>query len=104
MLFTGSVRVYTDVQQGSKITDPTDLSMAQESIDAAVRAERLFLPTVLHCELDENLRRVVSEERRNGGTMKLTRLGRMMDMRAKYVLSRFETGNERGISRRWNWT
>jgi hypothetical protein len=66
MLFTGLVRIYTDVQPGSRITDPTDFSIAQASLDAAVRAECLFFSVVLHCELDENLWRAVNEERRNG--------------------------------------
>ena len=61
MLFTGLVRVHIDVQEGSQITDPTDFSMAQESIDAAVRAEHPSLSVVLLYELDENRRRVVSE-------------------------------------------
>ena len=39
---------------------------------AAQRADRLFIPICLTCEVDENLRRVTSEERKRSSTTKLT--------------------------------
>jgi hypothetical protein len=66
-----------------------DDGVAAEYQMAAKRAARLFVPICLTCEADENLKRVVSDERRCGGTTKLLDPEEVRRFQGRYELYRF---------------
>jgi hypothetical protein len=71
-----------------------DDGVAGEYQRAARRAGRLFVPVCLTCGAEENLRRVVSEERKCGGTTKLLDPEEVRSMRGRYELYRFGVDEE----------
>jgi hypothetical protein len=75
-------------------TQPADIDVAEEYRAAAQRAERVFIPVVLMCDVDENARRLQSEERGQSGTTKLTDVESLRQMRQSYELYQFEVAEE----------
>ncbi|KAH7085278.1 hypothetical protein BKA63DRAFT_597947 [Paraphoma chrysanthemicola] len=54
-----------------RATTPAGIAIVQEFKASAQRAGRMFVPVCLVCEEGENMRRLTSEERKDGGTTKL---------------------------------
>jgi hypothetical protein len=80
--WAGSVVVCTDFRA-------TGDAIAGEYQMAAKRAGRLFVPVCLECGVEENLKRVVSDERKCGGTTKLVDPEEVTKFRGMYELHRF---------------
>jgi hypothetical protein len=80
-----SVVVCTDFRAAGDDDD----GVAAEYQMAAKRAGRLFVPICLTCGADENLKRVVSDERGCGGTTKLLDPEEVRRFQGRYELYRF---------------
>lgn len=65
-------------------------AVGAEYEDAALRAGRVFIPVVLHCDQSENLKRAVSTERQESGTTKLTDVEILAELRAEHVMLTFD--------------
>jgi hypothetical protein len=79
----------------SQTNDELGSSVAREYQVAARQAGRPFRPVYVHCDAEENIRRVASDQRVNGGTGKLTDCAILRDIREKCVLFEFE--DEEGL-------
>jgi hypothetical protein len=85
--WAGSVVVCTDFRAaGDAITGEYQM--------AAKRAGRLFVPVCLECGVEENLKRVVSDERVCGGTTKLVDPEEVRKFRGMYKLHSFGVDEE----------
>ncbi|PSN62752.1 hypothetical protein BS50DRAFT_680100 [Corynespora cassiicola Philippines] len=82
----GKVVVMTDFQIDNKL----GRSVTAEFAEAAERAGRLFVPIVLTCSLEENIRRITSENRRHGRTAKLIDPGTLGAIRCEHESLMFE--------------
>ncbi|GIZ43980.1 hypothetical protein CKM354_000718900 [Cercospora kikuchii] len=78
--------VFTDCQSKNELGS----AIGAEYEDAALRAGRVFIPVVLHCDQSENLKRAVSTERQESGTTKLTDVEILAELRAEHVMLTFD--------------
>ncbi|KAF2498953.1 hypothetical protein BU16DRAFT_455409 [Lophium mytilinum] len=78
--------IFTDFQTQNSL----GRAVANEYLDAARRAGRRFVPIYLTCDVTENVRRMVSEERVGGGMTKLVDARVLEEMRERCELFRFK--------------
>ncbi|CAK1363973.1 unnamed protein product [Cercospora beticola] len=85
--------VFTDYQSKNELSS----AVGAEYKDAALRAGRVFIPVVLHCDQSENLKRAVSTERQESGTTKLTDVEILAELRAEHVMLTFDQPTQLGL-------
>ena len=82
-------RFFIDFQPSSDLGH----QVAREYEAAALRAGREFLPVNIECDIKENIRRLMSPQRRIYGTTKLLDPETLKEIRSRhYFLYRFSTG------------
>jgi hypothetical protein len=79
--------VFTDFQSNNEL----GISVADEYLTAAKNRGYVFVPIILDCSLEENLRRLVSIERPATSPNKLTETEIIREMRAHSVLHQAES-------------
>ncbi|PIA93296.1 hypothetical protein CB0940_04051 [Cercospora beticola] len=104
VVFTGdpltcSICITRDLTHKADYQSKNELSSAvgAEYKDAALRAGRVFIPVVLHCDQSENLKRAVSTERQESGTTKLTDVEILAELRAEHVMLTFDQPTQLGL-------
>ncbi|KAI0125593.1 hypothetical protein BJ170DRAFT_439402 [Xylariales sp. AK1849] len=80
--------IFTDFQAA----DEMGLAIAREYQDAAAKSNRLFLPVYVASDLEENMRRVITQERRDGAKAKLVDAVTLERLLSRYTLFVFEDG------------
>jgi hypothetical protein len=81
VLFFPTFQYPIDLKPDCRSMQPSDIEVAEEYRAAAHRARRLFIPVVLTCNVDENARRLESEERGRSDTTKSTDVELLRNMR-----------------------
>lgn len=89
----GSVRV-TDLKAESCSNVDWEVEIAAAFVNAAQEARRPFLSIVLTCDLEENLRRIATEERKQSDTTRLTDCDRLRSKREMEEIYKFDTESE----------
>ncbi len=82
--------IFTDSQSSSGLGS----SAAKEYQNAAVVRGSHFISIILHCDVDENLKRIVGGDRGNGSNTKLTDLDILRSIREEQDIFHFKDGNE----------
>ncbi|KAL7944738.1 hypothetical protein V8C42DRAFT_325731 [Trichoderma barbatum] len=78
--------VFTDCQTDDELGQAT----AQEYFQAAQKAGRPFIPIIISCDVEVNIKRATSSERTQGTTTKLTDSTLLRDILSRCRLFRFE--------------
>ncbi|KAF6823854.1 hypothetical protein CPLU01_11163 [Colletotrichum plurivorum] len=82
--------IFTD----SRSTGPDGKAAAEDYKNAAAKRGVSFIPTILHCDLEENLQRIVHEERCSGQNTKLRDGNVLRSIRTEEEMYRFEVQQE----------
>jgi len=78
--------IFTDQQSSSNLGS----SSAREYQNAASVRGSLFISIILHCQLEENLKRATGEDRGKGSNTKLTDLDILRSIREREDIFRFQ--------------
>lgn len=100
IIFTGELAelwagvCVTDLGAESRSNADWEVRITAASVNPAQEARRPFLSIVLTCDLEENINRIATEERKQSSTTRLTDSGKLRSKRKSEVIYKFDAESE----------